>query len=67
MEIFDPFRTRVLAALLISSWAIPGAAQSKSDAAGTPSKETADADDGQHDFDFEFGVGKFILNGCCSR
>ena len=61
MEIFDPFRTRVLAALLISSWAIPGAAQSKSDAAGTPSKETADAHDGQYDFDFEFGSWKVHL------
>lgn len=61
MEIFDRFRTRVLAALVIGSWAIPGAAQSKSGAAGTPSKETADAHDGQHDFDFEFGSWKVHL------
>jgi hypothetical protein len=62
MEIFDRFDRRLLAAfVLISSWAIPGAAQSKSDAAGTPTKETADARDGQHDFDFEFGSWKVHL------
>jgi hypothetical protein len=62
MEIFDRFDRRLLAAfVLISSWAIPGAAQSKSDAAGTPTKETADARDSQHDFDFEFGSWKVHL------
>jgi hypothetical protein len=36
-------------------------AQTKSDAAGTPSKETPDFHDGQHDFDFEFGSWKVHL------
>jgi hypothetical protein len=62
MEIFDRFRMRLLAAfVLISSWAIPGAAQSKSDASGAPTQQTADAHDGQHDFDFEFGSWKVHL------
>lgn len=61
MEIFDHFPRFLLAGLLISSWAVSGAAQNKSDAAGTPGKETATPHDGQHDFDFEFGSWKVHL------
>jgi hypothetical protein len=44
--------------VLIFTCTISGSAQTKSDATRTPTEQTVDTHDGQHDFDFEFGSWK---------
>jgi hypothetical protein len=47
--------------VLIFTCTISGSAQTQSDANQTPTEQTADSHDGQHDFDFEFGSWKVQL------
>lgn len=47
--------------VLISTFPISGSAQTNADPTRTPTEQTADAHDGQHDFDFEFGSWKVQL------
>jgi hypothetical protein len=46
---------------LIFTCTISGSAQTKSAATRTPTEQTVDTHDGQHDFDFEFGSWKVQL------